>query len=74
MRAEEVREMTDGEIEARLEEVADELFQLRMRSTYEELENPMKIRQLRREIARLKTIRHERKRSAATDAEDRGDG
>lgn len=65
MRAEEIREMTDEEIEATLRERAEELFQLRLRSTYEELENPMQIRHLRRDIARLKTIRGERERSAS---------
>ena len=70
MRPEQIREMTDEEIEATLEELSDELFQLRLRSTYEELENPMKIRQVRRDIARIKTIKRERELAAAVDSED----
>lgn len=65
MRPEEVRELGDVEIKQRLNELADELFDLRMRGAYEEYENPMKIRQLRRDIARLKTVRREREQLAA---------
>jgi large subunit ribosomal protein L29 len=68
MRPEEIREMTDAEIQHKLDELANELFELRMRSAYEELENPMRIRQLKRDIARLKTIKRERELAAAREA------
>ena len=71
MRPEEIRELADADLDQRLEELADELFNLRMQGTYEELENPMKIRQLRRDIARVKTIRRERQLAAARDAEEK---
>lgn len=70
MRPAEIREMTDEEIGATLEELSNELFELRLRSAYEEIENPMRIRQVRREIARIKTIKRERELAAARDAED----
>ena len=51
------------DVDQQLSQTADDLFQLRMRGAHEELENPMKIRQLRRDIARLKTIQRERELS-----------
>ncbi len=68
MRPEEIREMTDAEIEHKLEELSNELFELRLRGAYEELENPARIRQLKRDIARLKTIMRERQLAAAREA------
>ncbi len=71
MRPEEIREMGDADIEQQLEELSDELFNLRMKAAYEELENPMRLRQIRRDIARLKTIRRERQLQAAREAEEK---
>jgi large subunit ribosomal protein L29 len=70
MRPEEIRDMAESEIEQTLEQLSDELFDLRMRSAYEELENPDRIRQVKRDIARVKTIQHERRLAAAREAED----
>jgi large subunit ribosomal protein L29 len=70
MRPEEIRDMAETEIEQTLEQLSDELFDLRMRSAYEELENPDRIRQVKRDIARMKTIQHERRRAAAREAKD----
>jgi large subunit ribosomal protein L29 len=71
MRPEEIREMADTDIEQALEQLIDELFDFRMKSAYEELENPLKIRQLKRDIARLKTIRRERELAAAREAKEK---
>jgi large subunit ribosomal protein L29 len=70
MRPDEIRELADADIERTIEELTDELFQLRLRSAYEEIENPMRIRQLRRDIARLKTIKRERELQTARDAKE----
>ncbi len=59
-----IRELTDEEIVEEIARVQDELFRLKFRGAYEELENPSLIRELRREFARLKTIRHERQLAA----------
>lgn len=67
-----IRELTDEEIEEELERAREELFRLKFRRAYEELENPSLLRTLRREVARLETIRHERRRAAS--AEERTDG
>jgi large subunit ribosomal protein L29 len=71
MRPEEIREMADVDIAQALEQLAGELFDLRMRGAYEELENPTRIRQLRREIARLKTIQRERQLGAARGSKEK---
>ncbi len=71
MRPEEIRELGDTDIAQQLVELTDELFGLRMKGAYEELENPARIRQLRRDIARLKTIQREREFAAARSVEEK---
>ena len=60
MKAEEIREWDHTEIHARLEELREEQFRLRFRSATMALENPKMINSVRRDIARLNTILHER--------------
>lgn len=64
MTASEIREMTDDQILERVEELREELFKLRFRSSMMELENPGLPRQNRREIARMLTILRERELAA----------
>lgn len=71
MRPEEIRELADADIERTIEELSDELFDLRMKAAYEEIENPMRFRQIRRDLARLKTIRRERELQAARDSKEK---
>ena len=71
MRPEEIREMADVDIDQALTQLADELFDIRMKSAYEDLENPMKIRQLKRDIAKLKTVKRERELAAAREAKEK---
>ena len=66
MNAQEIREMTDDEIDTKLETVRQELFNLRFRASFEETDSGL-IRSLRRDIARMKTIRRERELAAAGD-------
>jgi large subunit ribosomal protein L29 len=56
MRAEEIREMTPEDIKSRVAELEEERFRLRFRSATETLENPLRLRTIRRDIARLKTV------------------
>jgi len=56
MRADEIREMSPDDIKARVAELEEERFRLRFRSASEPLENPLRLRTIRRDIARLKTI------------------
>jgi large subunit ribosomal protein L29 len=63
MRAEEVREMTSDDIRSRVAELEEERFRLRFRSATEPLENPLRLRTIRKDIARLKTVLGERERT-----------
>ena len=63
MRAEEIRELTVDDIRQRVAELEEERFRLRFRSATEPLENPLRLRTIRKDIARLKTVLTERERS-----------
>ena len=65
MRADEIREMSDDEIHSRVKELEEERFRLRFRSATETLEDPLRFRVIRKDIARLKTILRERQIAAA---------
>jgi large subunit ribosomal protein L29 len=60
MKAADMRELTSDEIAARIDQLHEELFRLRFRSATQELENPMLLRTLRRDVARLMTVQRER--------------
>ena len=64
MKVEEVRSKTDSELDFELTNMKKELFDLRFRSATETATNPARIRVVRRAIARINTIKHERKRDA----------
>ena len=60
MKPQDIRELTDDEIQDRIKELKEEQFRLRFRGATMELENPKLINQVRRDIARMKTILRER--------------
>jgi len=60
MKAEDIRELTDEEIQERIQELSEERFRLRFRSATMQLENPKLISEIRRDIARMKTVLRER--------------
>jgi large subunit ribosomal protein L29 len=60
MKAEDIREWDNTEIEARMAELREEQFKLRFAGATMELENPRMLRNIRRDIARMKTILRER--------------
>lgn len=60
MKAADIRELSDSEIQQRIVEAQEELFRLRFRSATQQLENPSLMRKLRRDVARMKTILRER--------------
>ena len=62
--AEDIRDMTGEQISERMEELREELFRLRFRGALMALENPHLPKQIRREIARMKTILRERELQA----------
>jgi len=57
----ELREMSSTELEARLQDNISALENLRFQKALQQLENPLKIKQVRREIAQIKTVLHEMK-------------
>ena len=60
MKVEDIREWDDVEVAARLKELREEQFKLRFKGSMMEIENPSLIGQVRRDIARLKTVLRER--------------
>lgn len=55
-----IREMTDVELSAELDKMQKELFNLRFQHVTGQLENPVKMREVKRDIARVKTIMREK--------------
>jgi len=54
------REMTDEELAAAHREAGETIFNLKMQQTLGQLENPLRIREVRRDIARIQTVLNER--------------
>ena len=59
MKASEIRESTAAELNKKLEELRSELFNLRFQHAINQLENPMRINAVKKDIARIKTILRE---------------
>ncbi len=64
MKAKSFRELTEEELVQRRDEVDRELFNLRMQQATAQVEKPSRIRELRRDRARILTIKHERGRGS----------
>jgi len=60
MKASELREMTEDELFKKLDDAKDELFKLRFQMATGQLDNPMRIKEVRHNIARIKTVLRER--------------
>ncbi|MDD3164866.1 MAG: 50S ribosomal protein L29 [Oscillospiraceae bacterium] len=60
MKAVEVREMTTAELEGKLMQLKKDLFFLRMQHATNQLDNPMQIVNVKKDIARIKTILKEK--------------
>ena len=56
----EIRDLSVEDLRAKIEELTTERFNLRFRSATESIENPMRFRSIRRDIARLQTILREK--------------
>jgi len=61
MKSQELRELSVPELKEKLSQLREELFNLRFQKTIHKLENPMRIRQVKRDIARVLTILKEKK-------------
>jgi large subunit ribosomal protein L29 len=64
MKPHEMREMTLDELQVRHDEMVDEFVNLRVKLSMRQLDNPMRVRILRREIARARTIIREKQAGA----------
>jgi large subunit ribosomal protein L29 len=60
----ELRELSEAQLEARLAEALEERYRLRFRSASEAIENPLRFRTLRRQIARIRTLLRQRRGDA----------
>ena len=61
MKINKIREMSSPELEKELGELKSELFKLRFSSKTNGLDNPMKIKEVRKDIAKINTVLTERK-------------
>ena len=60
MKATEIKNMTEVELDAKLKELKGELFNLRFQHAINQLDNPHKIADVKKDIARVKTILNEK--------------
>ena len=60
MKARELRDLSEEELKNKEEEIKDQLFKLKFQHTLGQLENAMKLKNLKRDIARIKTILREK--------------
>ena len=68
--ADQIRELADTELENRLGEAKQELFNLRFQNVTGQLDNSARIGQVRREVARIETILRQREIAAAEGTEN----
>ncbi len=59
MKASEIRKLSTKELDAKLLELKDELFKLRFQQAINQLDNPMRINAVKKDIARIKTIQRD---------------
>ena len=66
--AHEFRELDNAELQSRLKDAKEELFNLRFQLATGQLENPMRIHEVKKDIARIKTVQREDELKAAKKA------
>ena len=64
MKPSQIRELSLDEMQARISELEEERFRLRFRSATEALNDPLRLRVIRKDIARLKTVLQEQQTKA----------
>jgi large subunit ribosomal protein L29 len=68
VKADKVREMSAEELNAKERELSEQLFKLRFQKSIGQLDNALKIRETRRDIARVKTVLRQKRAQAAAEA------
>ena len=56
MKASEIRELTEAELQTKLKDLKAELFNLRFQLAINQLDNPMRIKAVKKDIARVQTV------------------
>ena len=69
MKSSEIREMTSDDIQRKVTDLKEELFNLRFQHGAGQLENPQKMKQIKRDIARCRTIAREVELSTKKDTQ-----
>ncbi len=69
LKANSMRDMSVDELQTRVAELREELFNLRFRNSLKQLDNALKIRESRREMARLLTVLNEKLRAGGAAAQ-----
>ena len=72
MKADKIREMSADELRTRERELQEQLFRLRFQKSLGQLDNGLKIRETRRDIARVKTVLRQQKKQAQAPAAGSG--
>ena len=70
MKMSELREMTNEELNQQLETFREEMFNLRFQQSTNRLENPMRLKSVRKDIARIKTLLTEKESSKKVRGKD----
>ena len=68
MKASELSEMTSAELDSKLQSLKEELFNLRFQLTVNQLDNPMRIKAVKKDIARVQTVIRQNELSEQADA------
>ena len=67
MKAVDIRDMNDNELTSKLQDLKSELFNLRFQHAVNQLDNPKRLTAVKKDIARVKTIIHEREAEYAAE-------
>ena len=68
MKASEFKEMSEIEIQKKIKDLKEELFQLRFQLAINQLDNPMRVNAVKKDIARAKTVLRQREIENSTKA------
>ncbi len=68
MKTSELREMTSAELDKKLQDLKEELFNLRFQLAINQLDNPMRVSAVKKDIARVKTVIRQNELSEKADA------
>jgi large subunit ribosomal protein L29 len=66
MKSTDIRELSDDELHNKEAELKDQLFKLRFQHALGQLENAMKMKNIKKDIARIKTIKKEKEKNKGT--------